>query len=266
MLTHFCKSVNDFYRYYVEGTESPPAPKRQMVIGSAVHKILLERTAPMDCLAIYPDDCLKSNGHINPVPAKKFEEANADRFVVKREDAELIISVCDSVESHELSGLLANDEAVFETPQFWKCEHSGLDCRLMCDFYFDMGDYILAYDLKTTETIYPARIKRTCKDFKYWLQDAHYSAGLKTLFGKPVHFKFWFVEITYPFRIAPFEYLPQARETANTFYRGMMKRLAECYRNNSWDDDFTQKVNYLNLEPWEVDANEEGEVAYVSED
>lgn len=254
MLTHFSKSVNDYWRYYVAEQEKPPGPKRQMVIGSAVHKIVLEKTKPLEAMAIYPNNCFKSNGAINPKPARQFEEDNQDKFVVRDRDAELIMSICNAIYKHELGSLVCHPDAVFEKPQFWTCPHSKLDCRLMCDFYLDVGDEIIAYDLKTTEDIYPVGIKRTSKTFKYWLQDAHYSAGLQEIFGKPVRFKFWFVEVAWPFRIAPYEYPPQSRETAVTAYRSLMKRLAECYANDSWKDDWTTKTNFLELSPWDVDS------------
>lgn len=256
MLTHFVKSRNDYWRYYIQFLEQPPAPKRQMVIGSVVHKVLLERVAVTDAIAAYPNTCFKSNGAINPVPARKFESecAESGKYAMKQSDADLVWQVCGAVYDHELGDLIGNDEAVFETPQYWTDEKTGLDCRLMCDFYLDMGDYILAYDLKTTEDIYPIGVHRTCKTFKYWLQDAHYSSGMETIFGKPVRFKFWFVEVGKPFRIAPYEYIPQARETGRQAYHAMMAQLEECYRTNCWEDPWTQEVNQLNLSPWDVDS------------
>lgn len=265
MLGHFADSINDYYRYYIAESEEPPKPKRQMVVGSAVHKILLERVAVLDCVVRYTSDCFKSNGALNPKPAADFREANPNKFVVKDSDYFAIVAACDSVRKHELGTLIRHEDAVFEVPQYWTDEATQLDCRLMADFYLDVGHEILAYDLKTTERVYPGAVKRTARQFKYWLQDAHYSSGLRTIYGKPVKFRFWFVEMAYPYRVAPFEYLETSRDNANDAYRNLMGRLSDCYALDSWDDTFTSQVNYLRLDPWDVETVDE-EVEYVAED
>jgi hypothetical protein len=267
MLGHFAKSSSDYYRYYVAKTESPPAPKRQMNIGSAIHAILLEGSPLEVAVKVYPESCLKSDGSLNGKPAAKFREDNPEAFCIKQEDADIVTATCDAVMAHELGDLVSHPDAVFELPQEWTCETTSLPCRMMADWFIDMGDHVLAYDLKTAEDIYPVGIRRTCKTLKYWLQDAHYSSGLEAIFNKPVRFRFWFVEIAHPHRIAPYEYDPRSREIGQTAYKRLMTSLAECYQAGEWVDGWTQKVNTLVINPWDVDeATENDEVEYVAED
>lgn len=254
MLGHFIKSTSDFERYYITRTDDPPSPKTRMVIGSAIHEILLERKSPESCIAAIPASCLKSNGAINPKPTAQFRADNPGKHVMKQDEADQVLMACNEAYNHELGQILQNDDAVFELPQEFDCPHSGLSCRLMADFFLDMGDYILAYDLKTTEDIYPVGIRRTAKSLKYWLQDQHYSSGLQEIFGKPVRFRFWFLEVGHPHRIAPYEYNDRAREIAKGEYVYQMQRLAECYRNDDWRDDWQCKVNELDLSPWDVSS------------
>lgn len=265
-LNHFATSPRMYAHYYVWKDAEPPKPKTEMVLGSAVHAVLLEDFAIENCVAVYPDDCLKSNGAINPKPAREFEAANDGKFIMKRDLATELENICEAVQRHELGKLVTHPEAVFEKPEFWTCETTGLPCRLMCDFYLDMGHEIIAYDLKTTENILPSGVRRVSKGLRYWLQDAHYSAGLAAIFGKPVRFRYWFVETRFPYRIAPWEYSPQSREIGREAYQQLMRRLAERHQANNWDDDWVGCVNYLQLNPWEVGADEEGEVAYVGEE
>jgi hypothetical protein len=267
MLGHFAKSPADFARYYVYQTETPPSPKRQMVIGSAIHAILLERTPIEVAVKVYPASCLKSDGSLNGKPAASFREDNPEAFCMKEADALIVQSACDAVMEHELGELIDHPDAVFELPQEWTCPITGIDCRLMADFYIAFDDYVLAYDLKTTEDIYPAGVKRTAKTLKYWLQDAHYSSGLETIFGKPVKFRFLFLEINHPNRIAPWEYEPRSREICKSAYVRLMERLKACRDANYWPDEWTQQVNHFVVNPWEVDeATEDAEVEYVAED
>lgn len=266
MLNHFAKSTKDFERYYVSREAFPPRPKRQMIIGSAVHKILLERSTPAECCLVYPDNCFKKNGAINPVPSRKFIAENPDKFVLKQTDLDMVNAACAAAYDHELAAILQAEGVVFEQPQYWTDEETGIDCRLMADFFLDMGDYILVYDLKTTEDINPAAVRRTCKMFRYWLQDAHYSSGFEHLFGKPVQFRFWFIEVGGAFRIAPWEYSPTSRDIAKKTYRDLMAQLKRCRMSGDFEDSWTQSVNFLELSPWEVDEPVDEEVAYVNED
>lgn len=256
-LNHFATSTLDYWHYHVAKDIPVPPPKKHMVVGSAVHDVLLEGGCPDQRIAIYPEDCLKSNGAINPKPSREFEQANADRYVMKEDAAEIVRLACEAVREHELGALVSHPEAVFEKPIFWTCPHTGLECRAKPDFYLDMGDRILAYDLKTTEQIYPAAFARTAKQFRYWLQDAHYSTGLRTIFEKPVEFRFWVVEVKRPFRISPREYDPPSREIADDAYKHMMERLAQCYQTNEWRDEWTRKTTFLTLGPWDVESSDE---------
>jgi hypothetical protein len=267
MLGHFLKSRFDYYRYYVAKTESPPAPKRVMQVGSAIHSILLDRTSIDDVVAVYPASCLKSDGSLNPKPASKFREDHPDHFIMKDADYDLVHDTCEAVRKHELGTLIDHPDAVFEVPKQWTCKVSGLDCRMMADFYTELDDRVICYDLKTTEDIYPTGVARTCKVLKYWLQDAHYSAGLEAIFGKPVFFKFWFVEINAPHRIAPYEYDPRSREIAASSYQKVMVNLADCYATGDWADEWEKTTNQLVINPWEVDeAALNEEVAYVGDE
>jgi hypothetical protein len=258
MLGHFLKSRSDYAAYYVNHTTRPPAPKRQMLVGSAVHAILLEHMPVDEVIAVYDDRCFKKDGKsLNPVPAADFRDLHADKYVMKQADADLVMRVCASVLSHELGDVLTAENVVFETPHSWTCPYSDLECRMMPDFYCDMGDHILAYDLKTTEDIYPSGIKRTSKNFKYWLQDIHYSTGLETLFGKPVKFAFWFVEVPHPHRVARWEYPVAAKETAIGVYERLMNDVASCFKSGDWRDPWESGTNHFEFGPWDVDMPEE---------
>ena len=266
-LNHFAKSIGDYWHYYIAKDLPVPGPSGAMNIGTAVHAALLEKCDVDQIIATYPDSCLKSNGAINPKPAAQFREDNSDKLVMKDADADRVREVCSAVMTSPLSPLIYHPEAVFEQPVIWTCERTGLQCRAKPDFYIDMGDEVVAYDLKTTEQVYPQPINRTCKTLRYWLQDAHYSDGLANKFGKPVRFRFWFVETKSPCRVAPWWYDQRSREIASEKHSALMTELAACMKDNDWRERWERNgENLLQLSPWDVDASEEGEVAYVGEE
>lgn len=255
MLDVFLASPYEYYLTYVTQEMERPQPKRVMQIGSAVHAICLDKLEPNQVLAIYTDDCYKhgKDGRqcgLNPNTAEQFREQHRNRICLKHEDAEIVLGCVEAIRNHPLGELLKFPEARFEEPQFWTCPYSGLDCRLMSDLLI-VGDQCFCYDLKTTERPSPDEFDRVRKRFRYWLQDAHYSSGLRTVFGKPVEFKFWAVETKFPFRIVPYKFPDVVREEFTERYASTMLRLAQCYETGQWEDDWTKQVNYMTCTPWE---------------
>jgi len=256
MLSQFATSPLMFWHYYVKQDKKPDPPSSKMKVGTAVHAILLDKFRVSDVCATYSDDCFKSNGHLNPKPADKFREDNADKVIVKQCELNTINDTCAAVRSHELCSLLDHSDAKFETIIKWTDEATGIECRAMVDFFIDMGDHIAAYDLKTTEQIQTRPFRSTAKRFRYWLQDAHYSNGLETIYGKPVTFAFWCVETKFPHRICKREYSPASKKTAATHRRRHMESLANCFDTGDWRDEFVKNPELLTLDPWDEELPE----------
>lgn len=253
MLNHFASSRQKFYHYYVAQDHAPPKPTSQMIVGTAVHKILLERIPVENAVTVYDDTCFKVNGHLNPKPAAKFREENASKLIVKQSELDTINATCNAVKDHELGKLISNQDAEFETVITWTDRETGMECRAMVDFFIDMGDHIRAYDLKTTDQVEPMPFKRTAKRFRYWLQDAHYSNGLEANFSKPVSFGFWCVETDFPHRLCLREYTPHSREMAASHRLRYMTDLQNCHETGDWRDEFTKEKDMMTLEPWDED-------------
>ena len=116
-----------------------------------------------------------------------------------------------------------------------------------------MDDHLIAYDLKFCPPD-PTSFNRSARRLRYWLQDAHYSAVLTAETGKPVLFRFWAVEPTYPFRIQCYWYGQRSREIARDYHAAQLNKLAECYATDEWVDDWQGE---LVLSPWDVGVTSE---------
>lgn len=259
MINHFIDSRAEYHAYYVDRKLDPPAPKRVMEIGSAIHAVLLEKLDMDKVVAVYDEYCFKRDGKtrelinsLNPKAAEEFRDIHHGRHCLKPADAQLVFDVCESVRASALGPLLAEPSAVFETPIYWTCPFSGLLCRCCPDFYHDMGDYILAYDLKVTELPRPKDWQRVADRMRYWLQEAHYSTGLSTHFGKPVVFKFWVIEAGPLCRISRRVLDPASRAMAQEAYQLHMQDLASCYRTGNWTDKWTQEEEVFSVNPWNI--------------
>ena len=260
MLSCFHGSPCIFDRRYVSKVERPPEIKAA-IIGSIGHSVLLDGRSLDEVAMVYPDECLKSNGSINRSRRKDGSSAAGDweatldehQYPVQANVKEQVASLLDSIRGHEVVQLVEQATAR-EQPIYWTDEGSGLACRCRPDFYHDMGDHVIAYDLKFTSQIKPGEFWRVCRNFKYWMQDAHYSSGIESHFGKPCKFVFWAIEDTPPFRVARYEYTQDSRENAASETKRTLLRLAECYKTGDWRDKWTLETNDLIFDFTEASA------------
>lgn len=253
-----------FEGYYV--TRQVPVPdisgKRDVQIGTLVHKCLLEKKDPADLVVFYPQDCLKSNGAINPKPASEFRERMQlqGKTVVKDDVYHQLIMTCNAVIAHDLGRLIEREDVQFEVPIFWTDTMTGQPCKARPDFMFTDEEVVVCCDLKVTQTIHPKAWARTARKLMYWLQDAHYSSGLSTIHGKPVQFVFWVVEACWPYRIACYEYDQISRERSFEAYNRIIRDLKSCHDSGDFSESWEQEKQYLLLEPWDVDGSDEEEL------
>lgn len=230
-----------------------------MMLGSVCHAVLLEQRKLTDCFLVYPENCLKSDGSINGKPAKQFRSDNPDAVgfgkVWERSEIERVLQ---AVNDHELGSLI---ECADEREQEILGEYNGRKIKCKPDFY-SPG---IIYDLKFMEDVSLPQIKRSFRNFSYWLQDAHYSAVVG---GNP-GFRFWLVETKYPYRIKTVVYDDRSREIANDQWRRSMDCFIQAEKDGEWVEDSNIT---LTLNPWDMPDEEEqldfseGEEALVYED
>lgn len=261
MLKSFYRDKSLYHRQFVSG-EQPPADlssKPQVVVGDLVHQVLLEKKDVGDLVEFYPDDCFKSNGTLNPKPAKEFREQMAiqGKSVVKDDIFKRVVGACNSVMSDELGKLISRDDLTFEEAIFWQDHGTGLDCKAKPDFMYVDERHVTIWDLKVSEGVAPENWTRIAKKLLYWMQDAHYSSGAAHLYQKPVEFVFWVVESVPPHRIVMYQFDPVSRERANEAYVKMLRDLKECREEDVWMEEWEHTAQTIVLDPWDVKAVEE---------
>ena len=254
MLSCYHTSVADFHRYYVARIAKPPQPKAS-VIGSIAHTVLLDGRQLDDVACVYPQECLKSNGAINPKPSNEWiATLEPWQYPVKQKVREQVAAMLGEIRKHEVVSLVESATAR-EHPVYWHDESSGLDCRMRADFFHDMDEYAICYDLKFTAQIYA--FPNVMRSFKYWMQDAHYSRGLGQHLGKPVKFVFFAIQDTPPFQVFRYEYDQLSRETYAAKTCKLLRELAERYQTNDWVDERAKKTNYVSAKPWEFEEEDD---------
>jgi hypothetical protein len=254
MLATFAKSKEDYYHQYVKCDVQRPRSKQHMLAGSIAHAILLEGKTLEDSIAIYPFECLQSNGSLNGKKAAAFREENEGKLCLKAGEADEFVAMADHLRNSEIAKLIAKmshkEHIVTES-----YNGRGIKCRP--DAYNVDGLGLLAIDLKFVGEAKPRQFERTASSFTYWLQDAHYSEVLFRACGLPVTFRFFAIETSYPFRVDEYEYDQRSKEIARENWESLMDSFIECERTGGFDDNHSHT---LTLNIWDVDANEDGEI------
>lgn len=246
-LSDFLDSSRMYYEVHEAGTIPRKASTKQMDTGSIVHGFLLDGKTLEEMVAVVPRDCLNSVGAVNSRGDnyKAFIEENEGKYIVKSDQIDAIGDCLEAVMRSDLYELV-KDSHHREQSIFWTDEQTGLRCRCRPDFFLELDGVVYCCDLKVTPAVHPDAWRRHVKRFRYWLQDAHYSEGLRALYGKPVAFRFWLVEPTPPYRIVP-RVLDEnhCRTVAGERWRDAMIRFADCKTTGNWDDQWSE-VTVLN--------------------
>jgi hypothetical protein len=250
MLTDFVGSPSLYYETYIKRTMQRKQPTQPMLVGTILHGVLLEGKKPDEMFRVYPEDCLKSNGAINPKPAGEFRRSIGSAVAIKEKDAHGIEAAIKAARESAISKAL---ELATETENAHYADVYGLPCKCKPDIAADMGDRWDVWDLKFCDPS-PGHFFRSAKRFKYWLQDVHYSAVITQETGKPVTFRFLAFEPEYPFRLQSYWYEPRQREIGSDFHRLHVAKLLKCMATDSWEDNWPHSIP---LSPWDVDPSGE---------
>ncbi len=244
--------LDDPYKYYLEFVaQSHTFPKkqtRQLTVGVACHAVLLEGKQLMDVVAIYPKSCLNSAGGINPKPAELFRIEQGHKLCVKSEDFDRMVQILASVNASPLGDLIA---AATEREEEHRAEILGIKCKCRPDFAaMDYYGRNLIWDLKFQDDCSKKSFRRSAKNFRYWLQDAHYSAICREENDLPTSFQFWIVEAHSPFRVRTYHFSQPTRDEAFSTHLRKLEELKACIESGVWESHDDHEVV---LGPGEMD-------------
>lgn len=245
-LKTFLESREDYYHQFVVGDVVRPIPSRLMVQGQILHAVLLEGKQVSQLVAVYPNDCLNKNGGKIAKRCEEFEAIMEGRHCVKSDEYLQLHAMVDAFRKSELHELVSMATAREETI-FGSYKDRQIKCKP--DFYGELDDRLVIYDLKFVVSASPDVFYRNAKRFKYWLQDAHYSAILEQYTTKPVVFRFIACETSAPYRIDWFEYDMRSRELAREQWQRAMDDIIHCERTGNFEDNHHHT---LTLDLWDV--------------
>lgn len=233
------KSPAHYYYKYLDPNRKPEPQKEWMVTGNAVGTAI---TQPDEFKSIYTVlndiEICKEIGGKRPRTTNKYEEwlktemeSLKGKIILPPEDFDKCIAMRDSIHRHKACKmLLAKGQA--ERTFYFKDEFTGVACRVRPDHLNDFMGYLV--DVKTTEDASPEGFGRSAFRYRYDVQDAFYTDGVKPSGFKPKGFVLICVEKEPPHIAAAYIVPPDLETMGRQKYKGNLLTYAECLKTGVW--------------------------------
>jgi hypothetical protein len=166
--------------------------------------------------------------------------ASKGKTVIRHEDMELVKRIADKIGANEA----ARHALMRGKPEMtlaWQDELTGVWLRARPDFLpqscIDGDDVRIVSDLKFMSGTHcsPRKFSKAMDDFGYLMSAAHYSEGIKQVFGKyPTGFVFVVVEKDEPHTVSLYYPPPEDIERGRNMMRQAINVFAACLKRNQW--------------------------------
>lgn len=208
-----------------------------MMIGSMVHKAILEPDMFDDCYVIAPEINKRTNA--GKAEWAEFQEANAERIVITQEQRDHAMKMNDAVRAHQMASELL-DKGKAEQSCFWNDERTGEACKARIDW---MRPDNVIVDLKTVNSAHPFAFSRSCHDFKYHWQQAWYQRG-----AQADDFYFLVVEKDAPYVVEVYRLTDEAHKLGLIQVDAALDKYRMCKGFNEWGGyNDSDRVNVIDL-------------------
>jgi len=232
-----------FFRRWISRVDPRGDDTDALRVGKGTHAIALKDALEMPKMVRIPDAVLSPSGRRSGNAWTKFRIKNAGKTLLTSQQFALCERLADALRD-KVGNLIDHPAAKRELEHRWL--QNGLPCRLKADLVVpDIDGETYCIDLKTARSVNRRALRSEIRDRKLWLQDAHYSAGLRDLYGMPVRFLFAAVEKHGCHRVKVLELEPETRHRAADAYGILVEELRDRLDASDWvhpDSDFVEVI------------------------
>ena len=223
--------------------ENPQPPTPAMILGSALHCLVLEGIGKFrDSYVVAPD--MDRRTKAGKEAWAEFEAMNASRVILTTEQMEQILGMAAAIRESRagrLVSLCGERELVLD----WTDEETGQDCTGRIDAVADG----FALDIKTCADASPRAFARETANRLYHGQAAFYLDALAA-WERPVeNFILVAVENSPPHAAAVYVCDAAMIEAGRALYRRLLRLHAECYARAQWPG-YSERTMTLSLPGW----------------
>lgn len=230
------------YRAWVDdAAEQSETPA--LLFGRAFHALALEPDTFRQQFALQP-----VFGDLRTKAAKESRDSwLADHpgvTPVSADDWQRMQAMAKAVREHPIAGQFFVG-GMPEATCVWIDPRTGLICKSRKDYWRE--DLWMIGDLKSTDDASPRAFARSVVNYGYHLQDAHYTAGPQTLFGRESpRFLFVAVEKSPPYAVGVYMLDADAEARGHELRDRAMDTLNHCLQQDEWPG-LPAVVNTLSL-------------------
>lgn len=220
---------------------------RALVFGQAVHAILdgsftsdfvvapdSYRTATSDKFATFAANAMAESGRTALI-ADEYES----------------ISKCGDSLARALSAWLVGKRKWREPTLRWThktAEHRDIACKCRPDLLVDDGDGGAVYiEIKTARSASTKAIRRDFWQYGYWLQQAHYEAGIIACGARYVRTVFAFVRKSSPYDVRFIELGPEDHDSAKFRWGELVEEYGRRVEKCDWSTDSIRCPSVISL-------------------
>lgn len=236
-------SPRHYWAKYINPDREPREPTPAMVLGSAVHSIILE--PDLFTQEYVPNPGIERRSSAGKAEWAQFVSESAGKVILSEEDYQKCLAIRDVVHTHPVvSGLLTGGKS----EQSFYAVDSETGEIIKCRTDYMVGDLIV--DVKTTEDASAEGFGKSAANYRYPHQVGWYWDVMDQAFGEhPPYWAFLSIEKSPPYAMALDYPNPDAVRRAQEVNRSDFLRIVEHKRSGHWPDYATQ-ARELALPGW----------------
>lgn len=242
--------------HFVAGKAEPRKETPAMLLGTVTHAAILEPDTFDSRYIVSPKFDRRTKQGKDESAAFDAEAELKGLTPIDADVYEAARNMSDAARAHPIArrllGIGTAEASVFwhdySLLEYCGCEADSMYCKARPDLLFDN----MVIDLKTTDDARPEAFRRKIANFRYHVQQAYYSDGIKTVTGEaPSTFVFLVVETTPPHGINIFMLDDDSVELGRAAYKTDLQTYIECLKSNDWPS-YAPEVSVIDLPKWAV--------------
>lgn len=229
--------------------ENPSEPTKELRIGVAFHKLVLEPGDFESDIAIVPkvDRRTKEGKAI----WEEFNNNSTDKIIITDEEFVQITEMAKAVKANPYAARLL--DGAREDSFFWNDDLTGEACKCRPDCLSQINSNTVIVDLKSTENASNEAFMRDVVKYGYDMQAAMYKEGVETVKNvKDCIFVFIAVEKKPPYAINILQADELVLRRGYDLFRELIGIYHNCKETGSWYgyNGFSGYINNLSLPKW----------------
>lgn len=220
-------------QYYKWCLDNPQEATRDLIFGSAFHKLVLEPETFDDEFAVMPicDRRTKEGRMV----FENFMLSINGKTVIDQEEFDTICAMRDSVMANKYAVALL--KGTHEQSFYWFDDFTKIECKCRPDCFRRIKDRVIITDLKSCRSADLQTIEKDVVKFAYDLQDYMYSKGVSENLQVPIEnidFLFIFVEKKAPHQVNIVQANDLVRQRGENLFREYLGKLKYCQESGNW--------------------------------